>query len=467
MAILDRLTLGDIEIITVDSDPTTGIVAPPGSIIIRTDIPKMYFKYGAANDNISQQLDTSSPSSISGVGTITSGVWNGTTINELNGGTGQTSYITGDLLYASNTNTLNKLSAVASGNALISSGINTAPQWGKINLTSHITGILSVSNGGTGTSAQLTQNSIILAGTSGIYTEDTTFTYNTNTKQLALTGTDTTILLNSITTEPTPPINNNLLIYAKSIAGRVVPKWVSPSGVDNVFQSNLFLNNISLISPGSGTTLSTLGCVVTNVGTVSHTIPTSTSLKTQTRRFSIASAFLAPSYAETRPGVLECWRGNTSTLGGFFFSVRFSFDTLRTGNCFFTGLIDTISALTNFDPTTSSTNSKIGIAINTNSGNLNIIHNNAGTAPTIIPLGVNFPINTTNLYELILYAAPNSSTVGYRVTNLSNNQQTSGTISSNLPANTVFLARRIWMTNNATNGSISFSCNIIGLETDY
>jgi hypothetical protein len=56
----------------------------------------------------------------------------------------------GDLLYADTTTSLAKLSAVATGNALISGGTNSAFSWGKIGLATHVSGTLPVANGGTG-----------------------------------------------------------------------------------------------------------------------------------------------------------------------------------------------------------------------------------------------------------------------------------------------------------------------------
>jgi hypothetical protein len=67
-----------------------------------------------------------------------------------NGGTNLTTYTTGDIVYASATNTLNKLADVATGNALISGGVGIAPSYGKIGLTTHVSGTLPVANGGTG-----------------------------------------------------------------------------------------------------------------------------------------------------------------------------------------------------------------------------------------------------------------------------------------------------------------------------
>lgn len=71
------------------------------------------------------------------------------TLVAVNGGTGQNTYAVGDILYASTTTALSKLADVATGNALISGGVNTAPSWGKIGLTTHVSGILPLANGGT------------------------------------------------------------------------------------------------------------------------------------------------------------------------------------------------------------------------------------------------------------------------------------------------------------------------------
>jgi hypothetical protein len=66
-------------------------------------------------------------SSLVSVGTITTGTWSATAIASTKGGTGLTSYATGDIVYASATDTLSKLTAGSDGNVLtLASGV---PSW--------------------------------------------------------------------------------------------------------------------------------------------------------------------------------------------------------------------------------------------------------------------------------------------------------------------------------------------------
>ena len=65
----------------------------------------------------------------------------GGTLAAANGGTGQSSYTVGDILYASTTTALSKLADVATGNALISGGVGAAPSWGKIGISTHVSGL--------------------------------------------------------------------------------------------------------------------------------------------------------------------------------------------------------------------------------------------------------------------------------------------------------------------------------------
>jgi hypothetical protein len=96
---------------------------------------------------------------------ITSG-----TLGAARGGTGLSSYTVGDIIFASGATTLSKLAAVATGNVLISGGTSTAPLYGKVGLTTHVSGTLAVGNGGTGNTA-LTLNGVVIGqGSSALTT---------------------------------------------------------------------------------------------------------------------------------------------------------------------------------------------------------------------------------------------------------------------------------------------------------
>jgi len=86
------------------------------------------------------------------------------------GGTGLASYAVGDIIFASGATTLAALADVATGNVLISGGVTTAPSYGKVGLTTHVSGTLAVGNGGTGNTA-LTTNGVVLGqGSSALTT---------------------------------------------------------------------------------------------------------------------------------------------------------------------------------------------------------------------------------------------------------------------------------------------------------
>ena len=98
---------------------------------------------------------------ITTLGTITTGTWSGTVIDDLKGGTGFSSYATGDLLYASAANTLSKLTIGAANKVLTVSG--GKPIWATlaVNNSNWDGTVLSITNGGTGQStAQAATNAL-------------------------------------------------------------------------------------------------------------------------------------------------------------------------------------------------------------------------------------------------------------------------------------------------------------------
>ena len=79
----------------------------------------------------------------------------------INGGTGQTVYTVGDLLYADTMTSLARLADIATGNVLLSGGAGVAPGYGKVSLTGAVSGVLGVANGGTNSGTALVNNQLM------------------------------------------------------------------------------------------------------------------------------------------------------------------------------------------------------------------------------------------------------------------------------------------------------------------
>lgn len=120
-------------------------------------------RISVAADSIDISASYVGQSSITTLGTITTGVWTGTAIAAVNGGTGQTVYAVGDLLYASSTTALSKLTIGATGTVLHG---GTTPSWSAVSLTADVgSSILPIANGGTNaTSAAAARTSLGITG---------------------------------------------------------------------------------------------------------------------------------------------------------------------------------------------------------------------------------------------------------------------------------------------------------------
>ena len=524
MSILDKITIGDNEINIVDVAPNiSGISGNLGSLAFINDGTGIFLKTDTPITAWSKQIGVNNLSDITGVGTITSGVWQGsqiadaflaaiswskvtstpTTLAGYGITNGLTNFSSGNLSPLFTTNvatpsstpnltftlinanastwfgentgvlappTFNNLSALTGSNdtnvTISFSGNPTISLLNPVNITLGWTGILDMTRGGTGTSTLFTQNNVIFAGTGGSYTQNDSFKFDPIGSNLFLSGLATSIRLENVTNTPST-VSDSTYIFSRNIAGRSMPEWLTSTGVENIFQSSIAFSNISVIAPGSGTTLTNIGTTSVSIGTVSHSNPTTGNIRNQTRRFVITSAAAAGSFAGTRAALLECWRGNAAGLGGFFMVCRWSLKTLQNGNICFIGLFDRNNAPTNIDTLTDTTRNKIGVAINSNTGNWFFVNNVAGTAPTTQDLGAQFPVDTTSMYEVVIYAAPNSTSIGWKVSNLSNGAIRTGTLTTNIPENTTFLTRQLWFTNNTTAGAVALDCSKFYLESDY
>jgi hypothetical protein len=210
-----------------------------GELAINTADGKLFYKdSGGTVQTIASKAGNVNVASFSGGTTgltpntaTTGAVTLAGTLAATNGGTGQTSYAVGDLLYAPTTTTVGKLADVATGYALISGGVNTAPSYGKIGLTTHVSGTLPIANGGTNSSTSPTNGGIV-------YGTATAIGYSA-------AGTSGQVLIS---------------------AGAAAPTWSAVTGTGSVVKAT----SPTLVTPALGTPAS--GVVTNLTGTASINI---------------------------------------------------------------------------------------------------------------------------------------------------------------------------------------------------
>lgn len=336
-------------------------------------------------------------------------------------------------------------------------------------LTSTTGGVRSwVAVPGAGTGSPGGSNTYVQYNASNLFAGSANFTYDAATFTLALLGTNPTLDFGAVTTDPTAPAANNITIYGKNVGGRMLPKWVGPSGIDTPFQPFLGMNHIRLILVGSGTTtalaITANGCAptVTAAGTNTQSTPATGTLKSRTRYVGLATAATAGQLSAIRGQQLECARET-----GFYMVMRFGLETMiATQNVFF-GLYASASAIGATTNLVTANTARVGLACASNAGNWQLVIA-SGSAVTAVDLGATFPINNTDLMELVLFSAPGGSVISYRVTNMTSAVQVSGDFTmTNAPANTTYMTYQMHMTNNAAASIVKWNFKSFYLETDY
>lgn len=284
------------------------------------------------------------------------------------------------------------------------------------------------------------------------------------------------------TAEPPTPVGG-IEVYAREIVpGNTVLKIKRPSGVDSPIQDGIAFNRFVKYQGGGAALVAIGGGALTTTGsTLTAIAPTSgTNIRNALPRTQFSTAATANSVANAVAGgnvlATHVLRGSIAGEGGFRVVMRFNISALQSPNRFFAGLRDVATAATNVDPFTSTTPGSVGLAFNTaTSANWRIVHNVSGTAPTNIDLGANFPVNTTDLLELILFCPPATGvgvgdTIRYRCRRFTTSgdptAEATGNLTTNIPGLSTLLHPGLWMVT-GTAAVSSFQINSLSIESDF
>lgn len=96
-----------------------------------------------------------------------------------------------------------------------------------------------------------------------------------------------------------------------------------------------------------------------------------------------------------------------------------------------------------------------------------MVANDGTGAPTLTDMESSFSISTGGVLTLFIAAPPNGSSVWVRVVDEVSGAVFEQEITADLPANTQFLAPRLFMNNCAAAAAVAYDCSGVYVETDY
>lgn len=271
------------------------------------------------------------------------------------------------------------------------------------------------------------------------------------------------------TTDPATP-TGGLIHYAKSIAGRVLPKIIGTSGIDTVMQVGLHGNSVFLVSPSNSTTAPTvIGGALTTATTISHQQTIASSAPWQaTRRTRFQTSTTAGNATGARTAYGQWYRGSVAGFGGFWFRCQLGMNINLQGGQKFVGLCNLTTALAG-DPSALLNMCGMGYdAADLSTGSWFFMYNDGTGTATKVNLGANALRNTTDGYDLIMYLAPNGSELFVRIVNIATNVVVLDTsYTTLLPVANTAMAFKAEVRNGAVVAADNIEIAKVYIETDY
>jgi hypothetical protein len=272
---------------------------------------------------------------------------------------------------------------------------------------------------------------------------------------------------------PATPAAGGLKLFGRNLAGRILPAFVGPSGLDNALQTRMGYGRQALaFSPGNSTTLTTLGFLPASTGTATSVGWSGTNRHQRMAR----TEYLVTTAATTAVAGFRSNNGwwtlgaTTAGDGGFLMTYTWGPATgvATTTHRAFAGMRP-VATPTDVEP--SSLTNICGMGWDAADAHIQFLHNDGSGAATKIDLGAAFPVPTvdrTSVYRLTMFAPPGpTQSLGYLVEDLVSGATASGTVTTNLPATSQVLAMHNYMSVGGTSSVIGIAVMSVAIESDF
>ena len=284
-----------------------------------------------------------------------------------------------------------------------------------------------------------------------------------------------TVAFPVVAAEPAAPAAGTMLLYSKSVANRLLPKIIGPSGIDTILQVGLSGNSVFMLAPQTGTTAPLVwGGTLTTAATMSvqQTIASANPWQaTWRKRFQTSTTAGNPTGMRTAYG--QWFRGNAAGFGGFWFRTQFGQNINLNGSQCFVGLCASTNVLASAAGSVAALVNMIGVGFDTtdaSTGNWQLYRNDGTGTATKVDLGAtNAARNTTHGYDLIIYCPPGAATDIYvRIVNLQTNVTVIDTsYNTDIPAVNTGMAFKAECNNGAVAAATNIEVAKVYIETDY
>lgn len=216
----------------------------------------------------------------------------------------------------------------------------------------------------------------------------------------------------------------------------------------------------------SSTTIDSMGFSPTVLGTASGaTFSSATKVGTLKRiRYTSTAAANSSAGWATAASASYVTRGSAPGCGGYYVNLLFNIATRGTNARFFAGVCPTATASI-VDAALVTLVNCFGLASDSDTNLQWITNDNVGNI-TKTDLGSNFAMADGLLIEVEIYCAPNDTNMYYTVRNLNTGNTASGTLSANLPQNTIALCPQIALSTGSDTAAVAIDIVSVYLEAD-